>query len=297
VESWVRAELKRSSARVPVFEPAGPPEVVAERGLDVKAPTGTQPSPPSVQAATVLLFGPALEADLETDTGQVVTVQLERATAGQVVGIVPRLTVTPGMTLSGRVVDEDRNPWRLRFVCHDALEQTADSTARVTLIPTKLSNDDQRRVSRIDIDATIMLRVVKSVHLRGGDELSGQIVNLAPTGFAFTSRDELSRGDRVTFHARFFEGEIDGEARVASLHQGSLARIVGCWFVTMDDASEEVIHSVFDRVHESGSPFSVPALRELIYHPDCESSTAPPGFGRIRELAHSLNPKRWSGPA
>jgi hypothetical protein len=95
LQSWIAAELRRSTELAPIeiaVDPATPP---------AEAATPTAP-PPTVQHAMELLFGGTMHADVETEHGQIVTLRLIDQLGARLHASAARLTVVEGMKLTGR---------------------------------------------------------------------------------------------------------------------------------------------------------------------------------------------------
>jgi hypothetical protein len=263
LQSWIGDEVRRSSELAPI-------EIGADAvAAPAEAAAATAP-PPTVQHAMELLFGGTMDADVETEYGQVVTIRLIDQSGARLHASAARLTVVEGMKLTGRVVDRGSLPWLVSMVCRTASER--DATADLTLDVTDIRGDDQRRTGRLDLTTGLTLHVVRSTALRQAEEVRGQIVNLSREGLAFTATEPLAAGDRLRFHARFLEGAIEGELRVASLRTVAGDRVIGCWFTEVDPGARAVIDRILDRSRaETASP-SYPELRALFHDETQESA-------------------------
>jgi hypothetical protein len=256
LQSWIAAELRRSTELAPIeiaADPATPP---------AEAATPTAP-PPTVQHAMELLFGGTMHADVETEHGQIVTLRLIDQLGARLHASAARLTVVDGMKLTGRVIDRQSVPWLILMVCRKAVEQ--DATADLTLDVAEIRGDDQRTADRLDVATGLTLHVVSSTSLRDADEIRGQIVNLSRDGLAFTAAEPLATGDRLRFYARFLEGAIEGELRVASLRTIAGDRILGCWFTEVEPTTRDVIDRILDRTRGETTSLSYPDLRALFH--------------------------------
>jgi hypothetical protein len=265
LQSWIAAELRRSTELAPTEIGADPAPAPAE----AVTPTGP---PPTVQHVMELLFGGTMHADVETDFGQIVTLRLIDQRGARLHASAARLTVVEGMKLTGRVIDRQSLPWLVSIVCRSAAER--DATADLTLDVTDIRGDDQRTAGRLDLSTELTLHVVSSTSLRGADELRGQIVNLSRDGLAFTATEPLAAGDRLRFHARFLEGAIEGELRVVSLRATAGERIVGCWFTEVEPSARAVIDRILNRSHGETTSLSYPDLRALFHEGSQEDPSA-----------------------
>jgi hypothetical protein len=265
MQSWIGAELRRSTELAPAEIEADPTSAPAE------AATQTTP-PPTVQHAMELLFGGTVHADVETEYGQMVTLRLIDQLGARLHASAGRLTVVEGMKLTGRVIDRHSLPWLVSIVCRNALE--GDATADLTLDVTDIRSDDQRTNTRLHLSTAVTLHVVSSTAFREADEVRGQIVNLSRDGLAFTATEALASGDRLRFYARFLEGAIEGELRVASLRTVAGDRIIGCWFTEVDPAARRVIDYILNRSRHESRSVSYPEVRALFHDESPESAPA-----------------------
>jgi hypothetical protein len=253
-QSWINDELRYAVPRTRPEMPQVPADPI---------PHASSPMvpPPPVASAIRQLFGAAGAADLETGFGQLVTVQLIEQAGARLIATAPRLTLRQGMELTGRVIDTNGAPWRVAMTCHDAIEQA--DRMRVTLDVAGVTGDDQRQSVRMGIDTTITLTAAACAHLREGDEVRGQLVDLSRSGLAFAAAADLRAGDRLMFHARLLEGAIEGELRVVSIRPEHGATAAGCWFASLEAGSADVIARVLARHRLRPSTVSYPKLRAL----------------------------------
>lgn len=256
LQSWIRTEIKHTAKRATTAAADEPSDPEPARELPVPEPA------PQIARAVDMLFGPAMEADLETEFGQVVAVRLITAAGDQLTATAPRLTVREGMTLMGRPIDREGAPWQVTMVCRVAMEQ--DDEMRLLLEVTEVSGDNRRQAERLEIRATVTLKAIDCENLNPGDEVRGEVVNLSQSGFAFTAMSPLRPGDRLQFHGRLMEGAIDGEARVASVRRVAGAAKVGCWFTSVAPESAQVIERVLDRGATSTPAISYSGLRAAL---------------------------------
>jgi hypothetical protein len=264
LQSWIGAELRRSIELAPA-------EIATDPMAPARAATPTA-TPPTVQHAMELLFGGTVHADVETEHGQIVTLQLIDQRGARLHASAGRLTVVEGMNLTGRVIDRQSLPWLVSMVCRNALER--DATTDLTLDVTDIRSDEQRTNPRLHVSTAVTLHVVSSTALREAEEVRGQIVNLSRDGLAFTTTEPLTCGDRLRFYARFLEGAIEGELRVASLRTIAEDSIIGCWFTEVDPAARRVIADVIDRSRHEPSSVSYPEVRALFHDEPQESVSA-----------------------
>jgi hypothetical protein len=253
-ESWINDELRYAASPTPL-------EMPEEQAAPI-ARASSPALPPSVASAIRQLFGAGDVADLETEFGQLVTVQLIELAGARLTATAPRLTLSRGMALTGRVIDANGDPWRVTMTCHDAIEQ-ADDRMHLTLDVASVAGDDLRQTVRMGIDTSITLTVVAGANLREGDEVRGQLADISRSGLAFSAAADLRAGDRLMFHARFLEGTVEGELRVVSTRPEPGATEVGCWFASLAADSADVITRVMARHRLRPSAVSYPELRAL----------------------------------
>jgi PilZ domain len=270
LQSWIRTELRRTELHASAIA-AVPPPPVTGAAPDVTAtpaaPAPPTPAPPA-PLAVHLLFGPGMTADLENEFGQTVTVRLRDVKGARIEGHAARQTLVPGVRVTGRFVDLHAYPWRITMECHEAIER--DDETFVVLGVSEIAGDDQRRDERLAIEASVTLSALGCSALRDGDEVRGQIVNLSSSGMGFATAETLKSGDRLRFHARLFEGVIDGEVRVASVRPSGGSNLVGSWFTGIDPASRQVLEDVLGR-RRGGAPGPAPVsyakLRGMLSEP------------------------------
>jgi hypothetical protein len=257
LESWIRTEMQHNAERASVAATDTPSD--PEPARDLPAPAA-EPAP-QVARAVDMLFGPEMQADLETEFGQTVAVRLITANGDELTATAPRLTVRAGMTLLGRPIDREGTPWQVTMVCRSASEH--DDEMRLLLEVTDVIGDNRRQADRLEIRASVTLNAIDCENLNPGDEVHGELVNLSQSGFAVTAMGPLQAGDRLRFHCRLMEGAIDGEARVASIRRVAGEAKIGCWFTSIEAAPAQVIERVLDRGAPTAPANSYSALRAM----------------------------------
>ena len=280
-QNWIKAQLQQSAQHAAAQDPEA--TISEDQVQSDRAPAAPQPPPP--REAIELLFGSAGEAELEAEYGHVVDARLVEVRGADAVTVTAgRLTVREGMTLVGRLVDSGGRPWRIGLACLAAA--ALDDTSRLELVVTSVTTDEQRGAPRVGIDASVALTAVACAKLHEGDELHGQIVDLSTTGIAFSAPDPLQLGDRVRFRARFVEGTLEGEARVASIRVGRSSFVIGCWFTQLGPETAGAIERLLDRRDRQAEPVSYRGLRALFDDP---SDAPAPSQTRARAV------RAWRG--
>jgi hypothetical protein len=255
LESWIRTEMQHNAERASVAAADKP--VDPEPARDLPAPAAA----PQTARAVDMLFGPEMQADLETEFGQTVAVRLITANGDELTATAPRLTVRAGMTLLGRPIDREGTPWQVTMVCHSATER--DDEMRLLLEVTEVIGDNRRQADRLEMCASVTLNAIDCENLNPGDEVHGELVNLSQSGFAVTAMSPLRAGDRLRFRCRFMEGAIDGEARVASIRRVDGQAKIGCWFTSIEPEPAQVIERVLGRGAATAPANSYSALRAM----------------------------------
>ncbi len=185
--------------------------------------------------AVVLLFS-GMSADVETDAGKSIPMQVTGIKAGRVWATAPRLAVAAGLVIRGRVIGpEDSRPWVVELEIEDAAFHT-NELARVRMRAVRVMPDDTRRRStRVPVGGVAWLVAVNCRDVVDGDRVDGTILDLSTSGVAFATRRVLRVGDRMTFHGRFFAEHVEAEVRVTSVRAGANERtIAGCVFIEID---------------------------------------------------------------
>ncbi len=224
--------------------------------------------PLSRQQAISMLFS-GLEATLESDDGAAVTVQPSGMAGDTVWVTAPRLQVSGGMHLRGRLVTADGEPWVIALVVDEADYHSHD-LARVRLRAQGVAADESRRRNpRTPAGGIAWLAAVNCQHVVDGDRVDGTMIDLSREGVAFATNRVLRPGDRLTFHGRFFADQVDAEVRVTSVREASAAgrQIVGCTFIEIDAENQARVERLAagEQHHAPPPPatFDVSRLRVL----------------------------------
>jgi PilZ domain-containing protein len=220
-----------------------------------------------VDAMSLLFARP--QAELELGGGGILRVALMTLDGDRAVVTAPRLSVSTGMSLTGRVVGPDSRPWEIRLIVEDASYHTPD-LAMVRVQTTSVSVDESRRAAeRVPIGGVAWLEAVNCQDVVDGDRVDGTLEDLSRTGVAFATARLLRVGDRLVFHGRFFADSISGEVRVASVRPSSTPghTIVGARFLELDRESIARVDRILSGGRESPDEMpgglSIAALREL----------------------------------
>lgn len=222
-------------------------------------------TPFSPAEATGLLFAQP-DVELEISDGAFIRVHAIRIEHDLVVATAPRLSVQTGMTLTGRVIGPDGQPWAIPLHIEDASYHTPD-LAVCRMRATACEVDTTRRsAQRVPIGGVAWLEAVNCRDIVDGDRVDGSLEDLSRTGVAFTTTRVLREGDRLVFNGRFFADSISGEVRVASVRPAVAPGhiVVGCRFIDVDAGSIARIDRILSggREPENGQ-IDVSAIRDL----------------------------------
>lgn len=220
-----------------------------------------------------------MTAALETESGDRIPMQATGMKGAKVWATAPRLAVSTGMTLRGRViVPEEAHPWLVRFEIEDASFHT-NELARVRMRVLSVGTDHSRRgAQRVPAGGVAWLVAVNCRDVVDGDKIEGTIVDLSESGVAFATRRVLRMHDRMIFNGRFFAEHVEAEVRVTSLREGLDNRtIVGCAFIEINAAQLARVRRL---IHAAESPPERPAGVEI---------------GQLREAVGDAESSGWRG--
>jgi hypothetical protein len=222
-------------------------------------------TPFSPAEALSLLFAQP-DVELEISDGAFIRVHAIRIENDLVVATAPRLSVQTGMTLTGRVIGPDGQPWAVPLHLEDASYHTPD-LAVCRMRATGCDIDITRRsAQRVPIGGVAWLEAVNCRDIVDGDRVDGSLEDLSRTGVAFTTARVLREGDRLIFNGRFFADSISGEVRVASIRKASAPgqTVIGCRFIDIDADSIARIDRILSGGREpDNGQIDVSALRDL----------------------------------
>jgi hypothetical protein len=181
----------------------------------------------------------------------------------------PRLALSGGMRLRGRLLAADGEPWVVSLVVDEADFHSHD-LARVRLRADDVAPDESRRRNpRVPAGGMAWLAAVNCAHVVDADRVDGTMVDLSRDGVAFATTRVLRTGDRLTFHGRFFAEQVDAEVRVTSVRESSVPGrlIVGCAFIEIDADNRTRVDRLASTeprpAPETPRPFDVSRLRVL----------------------------------
>ncbi|MGZ4430788.1 MAG: PilZ domain-containing protein [Gaiellales bacterium] len=205
------------------------------------------------------------EADLEVGRGAFVRVHADLIDGDVVSGTAPRLSVSEGMHLTGRVLGPDGRPWEVGLHVGEARYHTPD-LARVRLEVVTVRVDQSRRAAqRVPIGGIAWLEAVNCRDVVDGDRVDGTLEDLSKTGVAFATPRVLRKGDRLTFHGRFFADSISGEVRVMAVRPASVPglSIVGCQFIDIRPGDADRIERILSGGRGPAPSVDITAIREM----------------------------------
>jgi PilZ domain len=213
-----------------------------------------QPPPPTLetqltleQAAALLVAESAIE--VETDRGDTLEIWTISHQGGVVSASAPRLAVSTGLQLRYRAVTET-GPEYIHGVVETA-EYQSTARAAITVRVTEVSRLAalEQRSARYSVATPATLRAIVCDRIVPDQVLPVTLVDLSETGCAVTTSDRRVRvRDRLWLYARFLEGEISTEIRIARTTADLNSVTVGCVFVDPGpDAA--VIRQVWTRLH------------------------------------------------
>ena len=205
-------------------------------------------APPSFEEAASLLVA-ASAIEVETDRGD----QLELWTISHDGAVVsasgPRLAVAQGMHLRHRTLTP-AGPVTVGCVIEHAAYRSATRAAisiRVTEV--LLETQRRRRFERFTLAAAATLRAQICDRIVPDEVIVVTVVDLSKTGLGVKTSDNRFRvGDRLLLSARFLEGEIASEIRVARVARDRHVVVVGCMFLD-PGAVAGVLGPVLIRLH------------------------------------------------
>jgi hypothetical protein len=199
---------------------------------------------PTLAEAAALLAAASV-VDVETDRGESVELWTISSEGQSVAASAPRLAVASGMRLECRLTT-DEAPLHLWAVIESA-EYRSQARAALTLRVIDVEAEGyERRAARMPLAASGVVRAGVCDRIPPGDSIPVRIVDLSEAGVGVVIDDIRPRpGDRMWLSARFIEGELNAELRVA--HARPIGRggemAVGCSFI-----EPEAVGSVVSRV-------------------------------------------------
>ncbi|HSD01344.1 MAG TPA: PilZ domain-containing protein [Gaiellales bacterium] len=212
------------------------------------------------------MLAAASVVDVDTDRGESVELWTISSEGQSVAASAPRLSVASGMRLECRLATEDA-PLHVWAVIESA-EYRSQARAALTLRVLDVESEGyERRAPRMPLSASGVVRATVCDRIPPGERLPARIVDLSESGVGIVVDDIRPRpGDRMWLSARFIEGELGADLRVA--HVRPIARggqmIVGCSFID-PEALRGVVSRVVSRLAGTGREQSGAApLRESL---------------------------------
>jgi PilZ domain-containing protein len=220
--------------------------------------------PTPAEAAAMLVEASAV--DVETDRGETIELWTISSDGPLLTGSGPRLNVAGGMTVTCRLAHGGQ-PVQVQAVIEEA-EYRSQSRASLVLRVVEVSSHGYRRqVERLSVNSSASLRSVICDRIPPNEVLPVTLSDLSEAGCAVTLTDgRLREGDRVGLSARFLEGEVVADARIARLHSPAPdVYVAGCYFIGMPAASQVVLERVLGRLSGNARPASdMGALRATL---------------------------------
>jgi PilZ domain len=187
---------------------------------------------PTLAEAAALLAAASV-VDVETDRGESVELWTISSEGQSVAASAPRLAVASGMRLECRLAT-DEVPLHVWAVIESA-EYRSQARAALTLRVIDVESEGyERRAQRMPVSASAVVRASVCDRIPAGESIPVRIVDLSESGVGVLIDDIRPRpGDRMWLAARFIEGELNADMRVAHVRPtgrgGQMA--VGCSFI------------------------------------------------------------------
>ena len=232
------------------------------------------------QAVSALFAAPSQE--LEVEGGGRLSLYAQTTSGTRVRATAPRLKVAQGMTLIGRLVADDGRPWAVSLLVEKA-DFHSEELASVELRAVRIGLDSTRREAvRVPAGGVAWLTAVNCQHVVDGDRVDGTMTDLSRNGVGFATNRTLRRGDRLTFHGRFFKDEVDAEVRVASVRDAASGRvIVGARFIAIDPENLARVERILaGGVRSEPTSLDLDSLRDLAAAATGDSA-APRGWRKL----------------
>jgi len=220
---------------------------------------------PTLAEAAALLAAASV-VDVETDRGESVELWTISSDGQSVAASAPRLSVASGMRLECRLATQEA-PLHVWAVIESA-EYRSQARAALTLRVLDVESEGyERRAPRMPLSASGVLRAVICDRIPPGERIAVRIVDLSESGVGVIVDDIRPRpGDRMWLSARFIEGEVAADLRVAHVRPTGRGgqMVVGCSFIE-PAAVAGVVSRVVSRLsgtnREGGA---APTLRETL---------------------------------
>jgi PilZ domain len=233
------------------------------------------------QAVASLCSAP--EVELEVEGGKPITLKIAAVDRTRVTALAPRLRVSAGMALIGRVIGDDERPWMIAMKIERA-DFHSQALARVELRAQRVGLDTTRRGTvRQPAGGIAWLTAISCNDVLDGDRIDGTMTDLSLTGVGFATSRVLRIGDELEFHGRFFAEEVYAEVRIASLREGSHPgrTIVGARFMALDGTNRARIEHILSGVRPAAqdSGLDVGELRGVVTAIEVDEHTG--GWRRV----------------
>jgi hypothetical protein len=187
---------------------------------------------PTLAEAAAMLAAASV-VDVETDRGESVELWTISSEGQSVAASAPRLAVASGMRLQCRLAT-DEAPLHVWAVIETA-EYRSQARAALTLRVLDVESEGYERGSpRMPLTASGVVRARVCDRIPAGETLAARIVDLSESGAGLLVDDIRPRpGDRMWLSARFIEGELGADVRVAHVRPTgrSGTMVVGCSFI------------------------------------------------------------------
>jgi hypothetical protein len=201
---------------------------------------------PLAQAAALLVAESVIEA--QTDRGDTLEIWTISHRDAVVSASAPRLAVSAGLQLRYRAVTA-AGPTYIHGVIETA-EYQSTARAAITIRVTDVSAaTTARRNARLSLATPATLRAMVCDRIVPDEVLPVTLVDLSESGCAVTTNDRRVRvRDRLWLYARFLEGEISTEIRIARITPDPDAVTVGCVFLH-PGPDVDIVSQVWTRLH------------------------------------------------
>jgi hypothetical protein len=220
--------------------------------------------PTLAEAAAMLAAASVI--DVETDRGESVELWTISSEGQSVAASAPRLAVASGMRLQCRLAT-DEAPLHVWAVIETA-EYRSQARAALTLRVLDVDSEGyERRSQRLPLTAPGVVRASVCDRIPAGETLAARIVDLSESGVGLLVDDIRPRpGDRMWLSARFIEGELRADLRVA--HARTTGRggtmVVGCSFIDAPAVADVVKRIVARLAGTNRDTGPMPTLRESL---------------------------------
>jgi hypothetical protein len=234
-------------------------------------PNSDLPTP--AEAAALLVEASAL--DVETDRGETIELWTISHDGPVVSGSGPRLNVAGGMEITCRLAHGGQ-PVQVRAVIEEAEYRSQSRASLVLRVVEVASHGYRRRAERLSVNSAASLRAVICDRIPPDDVVPVTLVDLSDAGCAMSLTDgRLREGDRMSLSARFLEGEMVADVRIARLHSPAPeVYIAGCYFISMPGMSQVVLERVLARLAGNARPATdMGTLRDTLGEPAAVSNS------------------------